>query len=115
MVAPEDLGQVATRLLREPREHTGLHYVEGPTTYSSAEVAAAFATALNKPVQAVETPRAQWVAALTQRGFSARAAEAMAAMTARTLAQHNYPPTAPVRGTTTLQAYVTHLVQASQL
>lgn len=112
MVAPQDIGQVAVRLLREPLKHTGIHYVEGPTRYSSAEVAAAFATALGKPVQCVETPRGQWKEGLIKLGFSAQAAESMAAMTALTLDQRGELPTAPLRGTTSLQDYVTRLVQS---
>ena len=33
MVAPFDLGRVAARLLAEEVDHTGVRYVEGPTTY----------------------------------------------------------------------------------
>ncbi|GAB3638990.1 NAD(P)H-binding protein [Hymenobacter arcticus] len=112
MVAPDDIGQVATRLLRDPLDRTGLHYVEGPAAYSSADVAAAFATALAKPVQAVEIPRDQWLPSLTKQGFSEKAANSMAAMTALTLEQQAELPTAPLRGTTTLQDYVRGLVQS---
>jgi uncharacterized protein YbjT (DUF2867 family) len=113
MVAPEDIGQVAALLLTEPIEKTGLYYVEGPKAYSSADVAAAFAAALGKPVEAVETPSDQWIPTLTSMGFSDKAAESIAAMTALTL-EHAAFPDAPVRGTTTLEEYITQLARKGQ-
>ena len=117
MVAPDDLGQAAARLLMEPVEKTGLHYVEGPEMYSSADVAAAFSVALRKPVIAVTTPRTQWIPTLTGMGFSDKAAESMAAMTAITLRsmteKKDELPDAPERGHTSLESYIMSLVQAS--
>ena len=110
MVAPQDLGIVGARLLQEPVDQTGLHYVEGPARYSSADVAAAFGKALGKAVNAVETPRKGWVSRLRQTGFSQPAAESMAAMTAITLDQAYALPDAPIRGTITLQDYISALV-----
>lgn len=111
MVAPQDLGQVAARLLTEPPARTGLHYVEGPTRYSSADVAAAFADALHKPVAAVETPHTQWPEALRALGFSATAAESFAAMTEITRAGQ-FPTLATVEhGSTTLQQYIQELAR----
>ncbi|AUD04057.1 NmrA family NAD(P)-binding protein [Spirosoma pollinicola] len=114
MAAPQDLGAVGARLLQESVEKTGLHYVEGPERYSSADVAAAFADALGKKVKAVETPREAWVSTLQQTGFSRPAAESMAAMTAITLDQTYELPDAPMRGTTTLQDYISALVAHSK-
>ena len=48
MVAPKDIGKIAAGLLTEPSEKTGVHYVEGPEMYSSADVAGAFSIALGK-------------------------------------------------------------------
>lgn len=110
MVAPHDIGQVAARLLTKPVARTGLYYVEGPATYSPAEVAAAFAAALGRPVVAVETPREQWQPALQNMGFSEKAAESFAKMTALTLAGEGPKPEAPEHGTTTLQQYVAELI-----
>ncbi|MDO7848198.1 NmrA family NAD(P)-binding protein [Hymenobacter sp. M29] len=111
MVAPQDLGQAAARLLLEPATQTGLHYVEGPARYSPADVAAAFAAALHRPVVAVETPRAQWPEALHKMGFSDKAAESFAAMTALTLGADFPPLSAVEQGPTTLPQYVRELVQ----
>ena len=111
MVAPRDLGAVAARLLREDAVCTGVHHVEGPARWSPADVAAAFAAALGRPVRAVETPRAEWKQALEKMGFSEPAAESFCAMTAATLAAKNFPEP-DVRGPTTLQQYVDDLVAA---
>lgn len=111
MVSPDDIGPLAARLMMEPLNKTGRYYLEGPTPYSSAEVAAAFGDALNKSVKAVETPPEQWVAMLTGRGFSVKGAESMAAMTEITLKQDYELPDSPLRGRTTLQAYINQLVR----
>ena len=111
MVSPDDIGQLAARLLMEPLDKTGLYYIEGPAAYSSAEVAAAFANALNRPVRAMETPPDQWVAVLQGMGFSPEAASSMAAMTAITKQQNYERPGAPIRGQTTLGAYIGQLVK----
>lgn len=114
MVAPVDLGTVGAALLRQPVQQTGLHYVEGPERYSSADVAAAFAEVLGKDVEAVATPRGAWATTLQQLGFSEQAAQSMATMTAITLDQTYELPDAPIRGTITLQAYIAALVKPGQ-
>ena len=111
MVAPADIAQLAARLLVAPLAQTGLHYLEGPATYSPADVATAFAAALHRPVAAAHTPRAQWLPALRAMGFSAPPAESFANMTAATLDQRTPPPPSPECGPTTLQQYITELVQ----
>lgn len=110
MVAPQDIAQVAADLLLKSIASTGLHYVEGPAHYSATDVAAAFATALGKPVKAAEIPQTEWVPTLRTMGFSESAATSFAGMTAATLgAQELSPPTAR-RGPTSLQQYVDELV-----
>ncbi len=111
MVAPQDLGQVAARLLRESVAQTGLYYVEGPQSYSSADVAAAFTSALGKQVQAVHIPQEQWIPTLQTLGFSRKGAESMAAMTAITLKQEYELPFSPIRGKITLEQYIDRLVK----
>ena len=113
MVAPADLGRVAARLLQEPLSQTGLHYVEGPSTYSPADVAAAFVQALGGPVRVAVTPRSEWEASFRAAGFSAKAAASFAAMTALTL-ENPATPAHPERGATTLQQYINELVKAPQ-
>ncbi|GAB3643216.1 NmrA family NAD(P)-binding protein [Spirosoma arcticum] len=111
MVSPDDIGQLAARLLMEPMDKTGLYYVEGPAPYSSADVGEAFADALNKSVVALETPQEQWVSVLISMGFSLKGAESMAAMTEVTLKKEYKSPDSPVRGHTTLQSYINQLVR----
>jgi uncharacterized protein YbjT (DUF2867 family) len=111
MVAPADLGRVAARLLTEI-DHTGVRYVEGPRTYSAADVAKTLAQALGRDVRAVETPRSEWMAAFKALGFSPVAAASYVRMTAVTLDSVERPES-PERGQTTLAEYVAALVRQS--
>ena len=110
MVAPKDIGKIAATLLTEPIEQTVLHYVEGPETYSSADVAESFSVALKKKVEAVQIPKDKWLSALKQAGFSDKAARSMAAMTDVTLAENYEKSESPMRGETTLQRFIDDLV-----
>ncbi len=111
MVAPKDIAKVAARLMLEPIDHTGLHNVEGPDQYSPADVAAAFADALQRPVKAVEIPPDKWMESLAAAGFSPAAAASMAAMTTISAARRCEVPEDPERGNTSLQEYIRGLVQ----
>ena len=110
MVAPQDVGQVAARLLTEPVGSTPLQHVEGPERYTPADVSAAFAAALRKPVRLVVVPRADWIQTFTRIGFSGPAAESYARMTAATIDQPYEMAGEPVRGKISLGDYVTELV-----
>jgi uncharacterized protein YbjT (DUF2867 family) len=114
MVAPNDVGQFAAQLMIEPVENTGLYYIEGPETYSSTDVATAFAKALQKEVYAETIPQKQWEQVLTGMGFSEKAAASMTAMTATTLDNRYTKPDAPITGTITLEEYISNLVQKNQ-
>lgn len=114
MVAPEDLGLAAARLLTEPAAHTGTSYVEGPEPYSALDVAEAFAQALGRPVRAVAIARERWAATFEQLGFSAVAARSYAKMTALTLDGGPEQPRQRERGSTSLQAYISQLVRRSR-
>lgn len=111
MVAPDDIAKAAARLLLEPIDHTGLHNVEGPDHYSPANVAAAFADALQRPVKAVEIPPDKWTASLEETGFSPSAAASMVAMTTIVAAKRCEAPESPERGSTSLQDYISALVK----
>jgi uncharacterized protein YbjT (DUF2867 family) len=113
MVAPSDIGAIAARLMTEPIEQTGLHYVEGPDRYSSHDVADAFATALARPVFAESVPRDQWLVMFKSIGFSNEAAESFANMTAVTL-DETFPDLIAVEpGVTSLHNYLLQIVQSS--
>lgn len=109
MVAPADLGRAAARLLREPADRTGIHYVEGPRRYSATDVATAFAKALGRDVTVSVTPREQWVDGFRALGFSDAAARSYARMTAATVAGP-MTPAAPERGSVRLDDYIAALV-----
>lgn len=113
MVAPHDLGQFAAKLMLGPAESSGPHHVEGPQRYSPGDVARAFSEALGKPVELVETPRAQLEQAFESLGFSGAAARSYAAMTRTTLDEHYEPPVKPVRGEIPLRDYIVALVRKS--
>jgi uncharacterized protein YbjT (DUF2867 family) len=112
MVAPEDLGRVAARLLQEPIEQIGIYPVEGPERYSPNDVAAAFAAALGRTVQVDVIPREAWEDAYRRLGFSDAAAHSYARMTALTADGPEYPEDA-IRGSISLQTYIDRLVRDS--
>jgi uncharacterized protein YbjT (DUF2867 family) len=113
MADPKDIGRIAADLLQQPVEETGLHFVEGPGQYSSADVASAFSVALKRPVKAVQIDQKDWKDFLKQGGFSDKAADSMAAMTAITL-EDKYEASQPLRGKTTLKEYIGKLVVSTQ-
>jgi uncharacterized protein YbjT (DUF2867 family) len=110
MIAPEDIGRAAAKLLMEPLPERRTVYVEGPDRYSFADVARAFATALHRQVVPVVTPPERWESELQKLGFSKEAAHAYANMTRATVEGDFTVPGAPLRGDTTLQQYVDALV-----
>jgi uncharacterized protein YbjT (DUF2867 family) len=112
MVAPEDLGRVAARLLREPVEQTGIHPVEGPERYSPNDVAACFAAVLGRAVRVEVIPRGTWEEAYRSLGFSDAAAHSYARMTAVTADGPEYPEDS-IRGTISLQTYIGKRVRGS--
>ncbi|MDZ8239635.1 MAG: NmrA family NAD(P)-binding protein [Nostoc sp. ChiQUE01a] len=113
MVAPLDIGEIAAHLMTEPIEQTGLHFVEGPNRYSSQDVAVTFAALLGRPISAESVPRDQWLATLKSIGFSNKAAESFANMTAATL-DETFPALNSVeRGVISLHDYLSRLVQLS--
>jgi len=110
MVDPKDIGKIASKLLQEPIEKEGLHFVEGPEKYSSADVANAFSIALKKPVEIISIPKNKWVETLMQMKFSKKAAQSMVAMTDNTLKEDYKVTSEPLRGNVTLNEYVKQLV-----
>jgi uncharacterized protein YbjT (DUF2867 family) len=110
MVAPQDLGEVAARSLSEPVESIRLLHVEGPARYTPTDVSAAFASALRNPVHLVVTPREAWKQTFESMGFSERAADSYARMTAVTIDHPYEMAEEPERGRISLEAYVAELV-----
>jgi uncharacterized protein YbjT (DUF2867 family) len=111
MVDSADVGAAATELLTRDAPATGISFVEGPARYTPADVAAAFGSALGRPVEVTVTPRDGWVPAFREMGVSAEAAESYAGMTAVTVDGDLALPESPTRGATTLPAYIDALVK----
>ncbi|WP_348633038.1 NmrA family NAD(P)-binding protein [Rhizobium sp. CCGE532] len=110
MVALEDLGRVAARLLQAPIEQISIHPVEGPNRYSPNDVAAAFAASLGRDVRVDVIPRETWEDAYRSLGFSDAAARSYARMTALTADGPEYPENS-IRGSISLQTYIDNLVR----
>lgn len=108
MASPVDLGTAAADRLVGPLDDTGIVHVEGPERYSFADVAAAFAAALRRPVAVATTPREQWEESFRAVGFSPETARSYAQMTAATIDDPELPAN-PRRGRVTLQQHVANL------
>jgi uncharacterized protein YbjT (DUF2867 family) len=105
MVAPKDLGAVAARLLQEPTSGAETHHVEGPERYTPANVAAAFARALDQAVEVEVIARERWEEAFRSFGLSEKAARSYACMTGVTIDDLELPAL-PIRGDIPLTDYV---------
>ena len=69
MVATQDVGRVAARLIQEDWTGTRVVELEGPARVSPDGLAAAFARALGRPVRAVPVPRCSWEAIFRSQGM----------------------------------------------
>lgn len=78
MIATADIGAEAARLLREAAPPRVVELAGAAT--SAADVAAAMAARLGKPVQVVQPPREAWEGALQQAGLAAPYAAKIAEM-----------------------------------
>ncbi|HXH32740.1 MAG TPA: NmrA family NAD(P)-binding protein [Bacteriovoracaceae bacterium] len=114
MVAPADIGKFAAELLLEPVTSTGTYYIEGPRRYSANDVAAAFSKTLNRTVRVEVLESEAWLPWLKEMGYSHAAAKSIVAMAEITLHGKYENPTSPHRGSTTLQEYITLLVNPDQ-
>jgi uncharacterized protein YbjT (DUF2867 family) len=109
MVDHQDVGRAAARLLMAPPGTTGVHHVEGPEHASPEDVAAAFADALDRPVEVRPVPPEAWEDTFRNLGFSDAAAASYAGMT--DVAVHDIrPPADPIRGEVSLREHVARLV-----
>ena len=106
MAAPDDIGRIAADRLMTGLDDIGVRYIEGPSRYSSSDVAAAFSKALQRPVEVEVTLREEWRAAFRALGFSEPAADAYARMTAAALDDGFDSIVDPIRGEITLDTYI---------
>ena len=75
LVASEDIGKLAARLLTQPWDGHRTIELEGPRAYSMNDVAKTFSEALQRPVKAVAATKEERIALLKGLGYSPRAAE----------------------------------------
>jgi uncharacterized protein YbjT (DUF2867 family) len=80
MVCAADIGRAAAQAMTE--DWTGKRIIElhGVADYSPNDVAAAFAAALGRDVQAVTVPESQWQATISRFGFSPEAVNSYSEM-----------------------------------
>ncbi|MBS0422020.1 MAG: NmrA family NAD(P)-binding protein [Proteobacteria bacterium] len=114
MVAPSDAGMLAAERLLSSLEDVSIRYVEGPARYTSADVAEAFAVALNRPVEVSVTDPSRFRDAYRELGFSAAAAEAYSRMAEETLRSDFDFEDQAVRGSTTLRSYIRKRVERAK-
>ncbi|MDR5856129.1 NmrA family NAD(P)-binding protein [Caballeronia sp. LZ062] len=69
MVATDDVGKAAARLLREDWDGKRVVELEGPQRVSPRDIAAAFSTVLGKPVSVRAVPRETWRDLFVQQGM----------------------------------------------
>jgi uncharacterized protein YbjT (DUF2867 family) len=69
MVATEDVGRTAARLLMDDSHGTRVIELEGPQRVSPHDIAAAFSAVLGKPVTAQAVPRESWRDMFEQQGM----------------------------------------------
>ncbi|WP_342241990.1 NmrA family NAD(P)-binding protein [Inquilinus sp. OTU3971] len=116
MVATADIGRAAAEVLREDWAGQRTIALQGPATYSPDDVAAAFARALGKPVQAVAVPEAGWAEALSHGGLSARSiagfTEMMRGLNSGHIDFGSDPAVEPRRGREPIDTVVAALVKA---
>lgn len=115
MVAPKDLGEVAADRLMSAPDDQGVRYVEGPRRYTPSDVARAFAQALDQPVEVHVVPRAEWRQAFVRQRFSETAAASYARMTEVSVDGGFDLSDTPLRGSTTLEAYIRSLAVQNTL
>ncbi|MFE0757823.1 NmrA family NAD(P)-binding protein [Inquilinus sp. NPDC058860] len=117
MVATADIGRVAAEALREDWVGQRVIALQGPAATSPNDVAAAFARALGRPVQAVAVPEAGWAEALSHGGFSARSTAGFIEMMRGINSGHvdfgSDPAAEPRRGRKPIDTVVAELARAA--
>lgn len=116
MAAPEDLGAFNAEKMLRPLELTfELHDFSGPVDYSAQDVARAFAKALGHPVDIDVIPQNKWIEYFEEQGFSSVSAKSYAHMSEIAFYKEYQVAKHPVRGSTTIDAYIERLVLSAEL
>ena len=111
MVAPQDIGKFNAKCLIDEIRETKVVDFSGPEDYSIQDVADAFSEALKKKIELEIVPKEKWVETYKNQGFSQVSAESYANMTATTLDGKYKKSENKVRGETSLQFYINHLIE----
>ncbi len=115
MAAPRDLGQFNAEKMLEGKNSTfDIVDFNGPTHYSANDVASAFARALNRPVQVEIVPQEKWKESFKKLGFSDISAQSYSRMSEVALNQRYDKSDQSVEGRTTLEEYVSKLVNKAE-
>ena len=109
MVAPEDVGQTAARLLMETKTEPARYYIEGPQRYSPNDVAMSLANALGRPVSTQVIAPDKLEDAFQRFGFSAQASKSYARMTRVTIETCERPEN-PMRGSVSIDDFFNFMV-----
>jgi uncharacterized protein YbjT (DUF2867 family) len=70
MIATDDIGELAAKLMQERWSGVRIVELEGPRRTSPDDIAAAFAQVLGKPVRAQAVPRDTWEALFVSQGMT---------------------------------------------
>jgi uncharacterized protein YbjT (DUF2867 family) len=83
MISPMDVAALAADILVKEEKDTErrIYQLEGPASYTPADVAAAFSVALQENIQVDEMPREQWRSNLQEAGFTENAIKNFCEMT----------------------------------
>jgi uncharacterized protein YbjT (DUF2867 family) len=116
MISPEDVAAFVAETMLGNDEDGTIYELAGPTSYSSAEVAAVFSNVLGKEVKAQQIPREQWDATLAGIGFSPDGVKNFIEMTLAVIDGRSGPEghgTISAQKNTTLQDYVQKAAKAA--
>jgi uncharacterized protein YbjT (DUF2867 family) len=112
MVAPLDIGELGARLMIEPIERTGIHFIEGSERYSPKDVAGTLAEIFGRTIDVESIQHDQWFVTRKSIGFSDKAIESFSNMTVATM-EETFPDLDSVeQGRTSLHNYLSQLVRS---
>jgi len=112
MVATKDIGEMVAALLNRPEAAPRFVELEGPRRYAPIDVAAAFTSVLERPVEANILPANAWNETYRSWGLTPKSAVAMSEMLAGFNDRHivfEHARDDTIHGDTTLEAVLATL------
>lgn len=109
MIAPEDVGRFAADVLLSAPDKDSIYELEGPQTYTPADITHVFSGELGREVRVQHLEPPHWERALKDSGFSPDGIRNFIEMTEATIDGRTRPEgkgTLKAKGTTILQQYV---------